>query len=229
MTDKSFYILLAVILLVGVGAGLWLRGVVDPRYTHVVADTTKVKIVFDSTSIHEAATLRVENARLIILVDSTTGRTVYIETLFSQALDRLKYVRTILDSLRESADSSGSIGDVLETARESFVTPGVAVTDSGDSVAVNLEGTLSLSYSYVSRDFRAGVVMHPFYMNLPVRRTHEIQVVRENFLVWAEPSVAYQGGVIGGGLSLGVKSFGVGILAIPEQKPVYVLNWRVGI
>ena len=229
MENKLLLILAVCCILAGGVLGWFTRGWLDPRYQRIDADTTKVKIVFDSASIHEAATLRVENARLVLLVDSTTGRTVYVETLFSQALDRLKYVRTILDSLRESADSSGSIGDVLETARESFITPGVAFTDSGDSVAVDLKGTLTLSYSYLDRDFRAGIVMEPFYMNLPVRRTHEIQVVRENFLIWAEPSVVYQGGYFGGGGQVGIRGIGAGILVIPNQKPTYVASWRVGI
>ena len=229
MTDKMPWVLVGVALVVGIISGWWLRGVVDPRYQRIDADTTKVKIVFDSASIHEAATLRVENARLVLLVDSTQGRTVYVETLFSQALDRLKYVRTILDSLRESADSSGSIGDVLETARESFITPGVAVTDSGDTVNVDLKGTLTLSYSYLDRDFRAGIVMEPFFLNIPVHRVYITEIVRQNFLFWIQPEVAYQGGYFGGGGQVGIRGIGAGILVIPNQKPIYVASWRAGI
>lgn len=228
MNNSALYLLLVGVFLVGVVAGWFTRGVFDPRYQYELADTTRIRVVVDSAAVRTAAELRVIVARMTAEGDSLRVRALRTDALFGVALSRLARTKEVIDSLRAALDS-GAVYDVVVAGDTTFLTKAKAVTDSGDVLDVAVTAEVGMQYSFLTNELSAGIELSPIYVPVPVRRTHEVKFVRENFLLWVEPTVAMQSGQVGGGGQLGIRNYGVGVLAIPEQPPVFMLSGRWGI
>jgi hypothetical protein len=215
-------------LIVGIISGWFLRGWIDPKYHVIQADTTGVQVLFDSSAVRVAAELRVIVARMTVERDSLTIRARQTDAFFGTALGRLQRAKDLIDSLRGALDSSAAY-DVAVEGDTVFITAAKAITDSGDVVDVTVTADVGLRYSFLTNELGASIEIAPIAIALPVRRTHEIQVRRENFIFWIEPTVAYQGMMVGGGGQLGIKNIGFGVLSIPDHRPVFVLSGRWGI
>lgn len=206
MTNKALLIgAVALILLGGVG-GWWFRGVVDPRYTFVAADTTGVHISGTTTT----GTL---DAQVDLKPDTLKPDTVF---------------KTVIRYLRDTSNS-GELERLMAPhgADSTFGSDIGLVSDSGDIVSVTVPVSLHVTYDPLAEQFSFRHTLGESTFKLPIRRTHDVRTEYSNYWLWFDFGLGYQlSGSVATDAALGIQDWGFRGVFIQEHKPTFFIEKR---
>jgi len=205
MTNKLLLIGAVVIFLLGGVVGYFVRGVVDPRYQYVTADTTGIHISGDTaTGVLPA----------IIIHDTVTHTSKPIVELLHDTV----FVKELENLLApHGADTS-------------FETNITMVSDSGDVIDVSVPVDLRMNYDPLSQLFSFRHIIGESTLRFPVRRTHEVRTEYSNYWLWFDIGAGYQiQGSLAIDVALGIKDWGVRGVFVESQRPTIMIEKRLRI